>query len=535
MQQDQAVRRSAKTAVAVGVSLLLLTARPPVVAAQFIAPEDRAILGDFSYVTAIAATHSLLYAATPGALVTYDRHTLRWRETVSVLDGYPAGGAVAMVANPHDDTVWFATAGQWFMYRPFGRSFESGPLPGRAITVALDAEDPARGAWFQTGAGWYLVERGGFVRAAPPPPRRIAPLSRTELRRVAPAFESALMRVTRDEQLRPFDLTAAAASPLGDAVYLATSGNGAFRLDPVGYGTDRLPPGLMASGAGSIALVGDRVCVGTDLTLRSPGTVPAGARRGVTCVRADFSEPAAFEAPGLVAVGGRVRAVAPAARGALWAASEEGLTRFGAGRPVRLTTAHGLPSHDVRALAPDSGGVWAGTSHGIAFVTDGDRPVVADAVNIGTAVGSLLVHGDTLWVGSSLGLVALPRGATGPTPVAGHQALRQLVRDLAALHDTLVAATDSRVLWRIGGAWADAGLDAPGVGRIAAVAGGPRGLWVAGAAGIAFLPSRGGAWVVFGSPRDVPQPVRDIAVDERWVWLATPAGLVRLDRRAIER
>lgn len=518
-------------------SVLLLTAYPPIrLSAQFIQPEHRALLSDFSTVTAVAATHALVYVATPSALVVYDRATLRWRETVGPQGGFPPGGADAMAADPNDGTVWLAGAGQWYAYRPFARSWESGPLPGRAGPVVLDRDDPSRGAYFQTGTGWYFVDRGGFGAAAAPPPagRRLGTLSREELRRVAPAWESVLPRVTRDDQLRAFELTAASASPLGEAIYLATAGNGAFRLDPIGYSTDRLPAGLLAPGAGSLAVTDGRVCVGTDHTAGLPYARPWIRRRGVTCVREDFGADAAWEARGMTTVGDRVRALAPAADGAVWAASEQGLARLGPGRQASLTVAQGLPSSDVRSLAPERGGVWVGTSHGVAFVTDGERPAVAAAVAFGAAVGALLVHRDTLWIGSSRGLVVLPRGALEPLAVQGGPALRLPVVDLAVRGDTLVCATEGRVLWRVGGQWSDAGAGIPDVGRIAALAAGAAGLWVAGEGGIAQL-TRGGAWVALGSPRDLPLPVRNIAVDARFVWLATPLGVVRLDARAVAR
>ena len=116
-------------------------------------------------------------------------------------------------------------------------------------------------------------------------------------------------------------------------------------------------------------------------------------------------------------------------------------------------------------------------------------------------------------------------------------ALREPIVTLAARHDTLVAGTARRVLWRTGGAWSDAGANAPTVGQLAAVFAerGAGGLWAAGSAGIAFLDPRAGTWASWNSPADVAPPVRDIAATDRWVWLATPLGLVRLDRRALVR
>ncbi len=510
--------------------------------AQFIQPEDRTLITDFSYVTALAATQTTLYAATPSALVVYDRHLLRWQGAVGVADGYPDGGAVGMAANPLDDSVWLAAGGRWLLYRPFGRTFEGGPLPGRAVQVVLDRDDPVSGAWFQTTLGWYFVDRGGMPRGGTPPPpaRRFGMLLRAELRRVVPAFDLALSRITRDERLRPFEITAAAASPLGEAVYVGTNGNGTFRVDPVGAQAERLPAGLIAAGASALALAGGRVCAGTDHGTGSRASLGTAGRRGVTCLRDDLGDVTGYEAPPGAVVGAIVTAVALTRRG-VWAGSDEGLTRLGS-RPARLTTAQGLPANQVRALAAEDGGVWVGTTAGIAQVSDADRPMVQSAVSFGAAVGALLLHRDTLWIGSALGLVALPRGAAEPVVIDGGPALRLPVVDLAATHDTIVVATPTRILWRAAGTWTDAGgggggggAGVPGVGRIAAVAAAEGSVWAAGSAGIAHLSPRTGVWTSFTSPRDIPAPVWDVAVSERWVWLATGAGLVRLDRGAITR
>ena len=503
--------------------------------AQFIQPEDRTLITDFSYVTALAATQTILYAATPTALVVYDRQALRWQGAVGVADGYPDGGPVGMAANPMDDSVWLAASGRWLLYRPFGRTFEGGPLPGRAIQVVLDRDDPVSGAWYQTSLGWYFVDRGGIPRGGnpPPPARRLAMLSRAELRRAVPALDLALSRITRDERLRPFEITAAAASQLGEAVYVGTNGNGTFRVDPVGAQAERLPAGLIAPGVGALALAGGRLCAGTDHGLASRASSWTAGRRGVTCLRDDLGDITGYEAPPGAIVGATVTAVALTRRG-VWAGSDEGLTRLGS-RPVRLTTVQGLPANQVRALAADDGGVWVGTTAGIALVSDDDRPVVRSAVSFGAAVGALLLSRDTLWIGSALGLVALPRGAAEPVVIDGGPALRLPVVDLAATHDTIVVATPGRILWRAGGTWTDAGAGSPAVGRVAAVAAAEGSVWAAGSAGIAQLSPRSGVWTSFAAPRDVPAPVRDVVVSERWVWLATEAGLVRLDRRAITR
>jgi hypothetical protein len=539
MKQSQAVRRSdtavvrRRMVVHGGIVLSFLTACPPVFS-QFIRPDDRALLTDFSYVTAVAATQSLLFAATPLALVVYDRSGLRWRETVGPLEGFPPSGVTTMVANPLDDTAWMAGLGLWHMYRSFGREWRSGSLPGRALTVVLDRDDPGGGAWFQTTLGWYRVDRGaGVAVAGTPPPvaRRIAPYT-ADLRRVLPAFDAVVHRITRDEALRSYDITAAAQSALDNQVYVGTNGNGAFRLDAIGTVAERLPAGLLAPGASSLAASGSLICAGTDLRYVAGPGVHVPARRGITCFRDDFSEMVSHEAaPGAVVFGAEVRDLLPAGN-TMWAATDAGLVRLGRGRPMRVTTGDGLPSDDVRALAAGAGGVWAGTSHGLAFIADApDRPHGAPMP--GPAVGALLLLRDTLWIGTAAGLALRPPAGRGFEHAAGQPALAAPITAVVAQHDTIAVVAGGRVLWRTDGTWRYAGNNVPNIGNVTALAASSSGLWAAGSGGIARLDAATLSWTSWNSPADIPPPVRDIMVTDRYVWLATPLGVVRLDRRAL--
>ena len=86
-------------------------------------PDERTLVSDLSVVTGIAATRSIVYAATLGGLAVYDRGLLRWRETVGIAEGYPRSPVTLMVASPDDDTAWLAGPGFWARYESFGRRF----------------------------------------------------------------------------------------------------------------------------------------------------------------------------------------------------------------------------------------------------------------------------------------------------------------------------------------------------------------------------------------------------------------------------
>ena len=114
-------------------------------------------------------------------------------------------------------------------------------------------------------------------------------------------------------------------------------------------------------------------------------------------------------------------------RAAVWAATDQGVLRLerSSGAVRQFDTHNGLPSLDVRALAPAPGGVWIGTARGLAIVPDSDGAVRATASQIlDAAVLALAVRGDTLWLGTSAGPYVLPPGADAPVSAApGHPGL----------------------------------------------------------------------------------------------------------------
>jgi ligand-binding sensor domain-containing protein len=224
------------------------------------------------------------------------------------------------------------------------------------------------------------------------------------------------------------------------------------------------------------------------------------------------------------------------AGGALWLATTAGVFRVdpASGRTRRFTLGDGLPSEDVRALAPAPDGVWVGTTQGLAVITADDAVVRLDG---GQVVLSLLAVRETLWVGSAAGLGVLAPGARQPVvppAVSNEPGLRYPIVALARVGDTLVAVLEDQVAWR------DPAMDrwtlerprAP-LGRIGAVAADAGGVWLGGAVGLAWWRIAGKEFRALSIPGDLPAPVRDVAVAAPWVWVATDSGVVRLRRDAL--
>jgi ligand-binding sensor domain-containing protein len=205
------------------------------------------------------------------------------------------------------------------------------------------------------------------------------------------------------------------------------------------------------------------------------------------------------------------------------------------GRTRRFTLSDGLPSEDVRALAPAPDGVWIGTTRGVAVITADNRVVRIGGFS--QPVLSLLAVRETLWVGSGAGLGVLPPGAAEPvvsSALAAEPALRAPIVALARTGDTLVAVLEDQLAWR------DPGTDRwtvlrprAALGRLTAAVGDVGGVWLGGQIGLAWWNIARGTFHGLTIPGDLPAPVRDLAAASPWVWVATDRGVVRLRRDAV--
>lgn len=494
-------------------------------------PADRLFFSDLSQVFSVAATPAVVYAATSGGLAVYDRAFLSWRETIGPLDGLDTRGVRAIAADPGDDAVWLAAAGRWMRYEPLGRRIESGSLPGQADLVVLDSREPGRGAWFRVGQGWYFVARGADAvpaRDVPPPARRIGPLAEPELLRRVPMFEVARARLTRDEMLRTWRITSAAAPPAGTDVYVGTDGNGAFRVDAVTAEVRHLSQGLLGPRATAVAFARGQVCVAASVTSLAP-------RRGVTCGGEELREPVYLErVRPLAGLPGTTVSHLLLTERFVWAATDHGLVRFDRRDERRTVVVNGadLPSERVLALAAAVEGVWAGTDRGLALLTDSGRTARVLRTVVTDPVLSLVTLNDTLWVGTSRGLAMVPPLADGPVAAGEAGAPPEPVVALAVRDREVLAVTPSRLLLRRRGAWLQF-PPAHEVGRVAAAAGDEDGFWIAGTTGLLYVGASTGARIAITSPEDLPLPANDVIATREHVWVATDYGLVRLSRSAV--
>jgi ligand-binding sensor domain-containing protein len=296
-----------------------------------------------------------------------------------------------------------------------------------------------------------------------------------------------------------------------------------------------LPPGAAVPTRMPFGLVGDKV----GALFAAPGGVWVATERlsyaepALTFVAADLSR---FEVRRGSATFGlgyqQVRRIAALERD-LWLATDQGVVRVeggGSERVERVDVGRGLPDSRVYTVLARRGALFAGTARGAARINDSLRAVpVAPSFN-GTVL-SLEQTGDTLWLGTTEGLLLAPPDAivAGRTPGLGQSAAFAMpIVALARLGDTLVALGRDRLLWR------EPRTDSWNLGQPLSAMLGPMvafapyrdGLWVAGERGVAFV-------TLESAPQrpllaeEFPARIRDLASDGTWLWVATERGVVR--------
>lgn len=494
-------------------------------------PEERAVIPDLSFVQGLALNSAYLFVATRNGLGILDRRFGQWLPPVTASDGFPNARVFDALEDPVDDSVWLATEDGLFRYDPRTRFTETVLVPGGVAQLMIDRDQPFRGIYLRTSSGWQLLPRGGVVPAPPgrlpPPGNRVQSLGVEEAMRLAPMAEGLTAEILTDRRLRRYRYTAAAYGAARDELYLGTNGAGVVKLDQSVARFERLTFGLLEPGAGAIVADRGGVWVGTD---------HRSQRSGFTWVSEDLQQYRYWEGPpatGLPFHGVREMLLRD---GELWAATDLGVFRLeGAERAERFDRTSNLPDDETFALAMSTAGVWVGTALGLGLIRDdGSIDTWTGAV---PPVLALATVGDTAWVGTTDGLgFTLPgeHRILVPQDVTAIPEMNVSIVDLDAVNGTVVAVSPERVFFRLEGeAWRAGPLVAPQLGVIfAVVLDGPR-AWLGGERGVGFLELETGAWRAYNRAGDVPGRVSDLAVDERYLWVATEAGLVRFDRTAL--
>ena len=510
--------------------------------------EERQRIGSFSNVQAVAVSRRYVFAAGSSGIAMYDRLMNRWLPPLTRDDGLSEQQITVLAGDPVEDALWLGVPGGVILYRPLTEQVQRTIVTGVPDLIAFDRAGTGD-AIVRAGGEWTRISRVGIATPMLRPPLATAlilPRTLNDLYAQFPTLRTQPSLLLRSQQsdrpLRSVQIISGAASPeRASEVWLGTAADGLFRLDPAFMQSTPLPYGLLEPGVGALALAADGVW--------AAGLGQAFDRGGLSFVGSDLQRFRWIE--GTIAVplvGVRGRSLVTRASRA-WLGTDRGLVRVrldGAQAMQTWGVLDGLPDERVLSVATRDDGVWAGTARGLVYVSDSSdsRNVRTRGVGVrlldNMPVHALQFTGDTLWMGTEAGLMAIatPNGTVGGVvsrPVGNDPALRRPVRALAWHDSVLLAATDDAVL-RLsprGGVEpvrVDL-LDVRLVGRVTKVAIDDRTMWLAGTDGVVIVSRRDGATRVLRVPGDLPGPVLDLAADRDYLWLGTPQGVIRLRRR----
>ena len=506
---------------------------------------DRVVVPQMTHPTGIAITQRHVFVASEFGIATFDRLLDSWLPPVGEPEVGPMRRIRGVAAHPLADGAWIVEEGGVVHFEPtLGWSMRT-TIPGTIESVMFDRRDPQAGIYIRSLGGWMRVSPTGVgmpvgAEQLPPPGARIAPQTLEDLMQERPALRGYARLLTRDASMRSWPPVTGAAAPEGGEVWLGTLGYGVFRVDPEFMRSVHEPYGLVSPGAGALALATDGIWI---------AGANEGARRtvgGLTFASPDLRD-WEWWSPELGGAMPDAHDVVVRGRRA-WIATRLGALRIdldGSRAAQSMRASHGLPDDDVRALAARFDGVWVGTTGGLTFVPEtwqeampaaSPRPE-GTALFRGSAVLALAVMGDTLWVGTDEGLFlssARPGMPARVVPAGIDARLRRRVLALSH-HDSVVvvATTDDFLLVHARSGEllptpAAATVRATGTPSAASVD--ARTLWLGGPRGVLVIDRATGASRVLSVPRELPGPVRDIALSELFAWIATTDGLVRLRR-----
>ena len=500
-------------------------------------------------ITGVAVTQRFAFVTSESAIATFDRLLDSWLPPVGEPDPSPMRRILGVAAHPLDDAAWIIEQGALVRFEPtLGWSVRT-TIVGSVEALFFDRRDPRAGVFIRSLGGWSRVSPSGIAVPVvggelPPPADRIAPSSLEDLMRERPALRGYARLLTRDAAMRSWPPSAGAEAPEGGEVWLGTWGYGVFRVEPEFLRAVHEPYGLLDRGAGALALATDGIW--------TAGTSEGGFDRNDASALV-FTSPDLREwlwrSPNALGSAPLPDARALVVRGRrAWLGSSRGAVRMdldGDGLARHVTMMHGLPADEVLSLAARLDGLWIGTARGLVLIPEqwdaaggAATPRVDGPVALpGTAVRALLPIGDTLWIGTDAGLYLMNGRSAAPVRIASAASDARLGRRVLGLahHDSVVAVLtgdDLLLVHARTGALlvTPAAANARTIGTPHVVRMDERTLWLGGTRGVIVIDRSLGTSRRLSSPRELPGPVRDIALTELFAWVATTEGLVRLRR-----
>ncbi len=488
-------------------------------------PEDRVLLGDFSRVTALAASYDRVYVSYPTALAIWRPLAQRWDVPRSPGNPSLLQNVIGGATDPVDQSIWLATTTGWVHYQPDIDRWETSNIATRVTGIAVDPSNPGAGMWFRTSGGWLQQPRVGPAIPATPPAALRLPPSINDAYADIPQLRSLSPRLLTGPLMVQGAFTAAAPNTQGTGWFLGTTNRGLLYFDRTMIEAQAMPLGLPGDVVGAMAATPDGLWVVTDASVRVPA--------GLTFLSGDLAQ--ASGVPGSAVFGLPFEAARALLLGtrALWLATEKGLVRerLDDGRLTRWDVSQGLPDSRVTTVAQAQGRVVAGTMRGLVDV-GGDDKITRRALSYDGPVYALKANGDTLWVGTAFGLWASLPGDDSLRMPEGFRQLGTIppVLGIGYVGDTLVAMAPDHLVWRnpVSGEWTRGPDLAQQLGSLTAFAATLQGVWVGGLRGAGFVRPATGILRPLMVGSELPGQVTAITVSGGYLWVGTVAGLVRI-------
>ena len=524
---------------------------------------ERQFIGSYSEVRGVGVSRRYVYAATQSGIAIYDRVFSAWQTPLTRENGFAFGDQISfMTGDPVEDAVWIGVPGAVLIYRPQTEQIQRTILPGVPDFIAfyrsnvsatgLSAGSVNSDAVVRTSGLWSRVSRTGLVSPLSQPPSSaslILPVSLDEIYQRYPILRTSAGMLLReqkaDRSLRNYPVISGAVSPeRGSEVWLGTNGDGLYRVDPSFQQATSLRFGPVESAIGALAAAADGVWMA--------GGGQSDLRSGFSFTTNDLQRWRWIDGTISVPMVG-VRANAMSVRGSrAWVATERGVVSVnldGSDALESWTSLDGLPGDRAFAVAARDGGAWVGTAQGLVWLSDSIGAKRSRSRGIGmrlldnVTIFALQPVGDTLWIGTSGGLVALPQARAASAdgaaaqllrPAAADPELRRPIRALAWSDTVLLVATDNAIIAvNPRGAAEPTRIETANsqqVGRLTRVAIDSRSIAISGSDGVILMSRRTGASTFLRAPGDLPAPAMDVLLTNDWMWIATTAGLARFKR-----
>ena len=503
--------------------------------------DERRVIGSYADVRNVAVSRRFVYAATISGIGIYDRLFNRWLAPLEQEPGLVDGQITVMTGDPVEDAVWLGVPGAVLMYRPQTEQLQRTSLTGVPDYIAFDRA-PSGDAYVRASGVWNRVSRAGIaspISAPPPAAQLVRPQTLADVYQRFPSLRSAQAFLFRNQRSdRPLRTYAVQSGTLSldtpSEVWLGTNGDGLFKADGVTVQSTPVRYGLLERGIGALALAADGVW--------AAGLGQSSTRGGLTFASFDLQRWRWID--GTISVpmlGLRATSMSVRAQRA-WIGTDRGVVRVNLDEKEGIeqwTSLTGLADERVTSVVARDDGAWVGSLRGLVYITDTSRVrnFRTNGVTFrgleGTSVYALQSVSDTLWIGSALGLLALPANGNLSRPAGSDPALNSRIVALAYSDSVLLAATETSVLQLNphGGREPSRvqALNVSLVGQVTRLAMDDRTIVMAGTDGVVVLQRRGGVRVL-QVPRDIPAAALDVALSRDWLWIATPAGLVRLRR-----